>query len=113
MKNNNLLFTQTMNTNQIKIKIAGKEYILKQSFRGLMTFEEMTNKPVEAVETMKDILTLFYCLLKACNKETFTYSLDSFIDELDDSGAGIETFTNFMKGANQGTNEKKKTGRQS
>jgi hypothetical protein len=102
-----------MNNNQIKIKIAGKEYILKQSFRGLMMFEEMTSKPVEALETMKDILTLFFCLLKACNKETFKYDLEDFVDALDDSGASIETFTKFMSGANQGTNEKKKIPRRS
>jgi hypothetical protein len=82
---------------QIKIKIAGCEYTLKQSFRGLMLFEQTQNKTVELAETIEDVLMLFYCMLKSCNKETFAYTFEGFVDALDESGTGVEVFTDFMK----------------
>ncbi len=57
---------------KITIKIENKDLIIKQSFRALMLFEEMTSKTVnEMNESVADILKLFYCILKANNLDTF------------------------------------------
>ena len=82
----------------VKIKIQGKEYQLKQSFRALMMFEEMTSKSAEQVnENVTDLMKLFYCLLKASNKETFAYDFDAFIDAIDEDPQAIEVFTDYLQ----------------
>lgn len=83
--------------NSINIKIGNETYILKQTFRAIMYFEELTKKSVSnADDNLSDLITMFYCLLKAANKDSFKYTLDEFIDALDDNQEQIEVFNNYL-----------------
>jgi hypothetical protein len=84
--------------NEIKIKFNEQEFLIKQTFRSLMLFEEMTSRSAnEMKETTNDLLTLFYCILKACNKETFIYSFDEFIDLLDNNQKSLANFSDYLQ----------------
>lgn len=83
---------------KIIIKIEGVDYIIKQSFRSLMMFEEMTNKTVnEITESVADILKLFYCIIKANNINTFNYSFESFLDLIDEHPEVFQQFTDYLQ----------------
>lgn len=81
----------------ITIKIKEQDYIVKKSFRALMLFEEKSGRGIEQMkETVNDLLLLFWCMLKANNKETFKYSFDEFIDVCDESPESIEVFNTYL-----------------
>lgn len=94
---------------KIKIKIAGTDYKVAQSFRALMLFEEMTDKSVSSMnESVADILKLFYCILKGNNIEAFTYNFDEFINLMDEEPESFQMFTDYLQEqakAQQGTNQ--------
>jgi hypothetical protein len=97
---------------KIKITIDSKEYTIKQSFRALMLFEEMTNKTVNQMnESAADILKLFYCILKGNNKDSFTYTFEQFLDLVDEQPEVFTQFTEYLqeqaKGQIEQTEEKK------
>lgn len=74
-------------------------YYLKKSYRGLMLFEEMTGKNMDEMkESVSDILTLFYCLLKASNREKYVKTFDEFLNDIDESPDSVEVFTTYLKG---------------
>lgn len=82
----------------IKIKIDNKEFTIRQSFRALMLFEEMTAKSVNNIgENVSDLLKLFYCILKANNQNNFEYTFDSFIDVMDEQPEAFQIFTNYLE----------------
>lgn len=101
--------------NEIKISIAGVEYILKNSFASLLLFEEMTGRSVNNFnESVGDLLRLFYCILKAANRKTFLYSFEEFVDILDEEQDKIEIFSNFLNEQKKDivkTNKKKAAGK--
>lgn len=81
----------------IEIRINGIAYKLKQSFRGLMLFEEMTGTSVSVMEeSTGNMIKMLYCLLKANNRELFKWSFDEFIDVLDDNPEILTTFSNYL-----------------
>lgn len=83
--------------NGIKVKINGEEFNVKKSYRGLMMFEELTGKGIsEMKESATDLLTLFYCLLKASNKEKFTKTFDDFIDIIDENPDSVDVFNAYL-----------------
>ena len=96
---------------EIKIKINNQEFIIKQSFRALMLFEQLTGRSSNDIkENISDLITLFYCILKAANKQTFTFQLDEFVDYLDENQDKIEVFNNYLTDIgnnNPKTNKKK------
>jgi hypothetical protein len=97
---------------KITITIAETQLAIKQSFRALMLFEEMTNKSVNQMnETVADILTLFYCILKGNNQKLFNYSFDEFLDVIDEQPEVFTQFTEYLqeqaKGQTATTAEKK------
>jgi len=101
-----------MNT-ELEITINGKKYKVKQSFRALLYFEEMTGKSHERIEeNMTDVMTLFYCILKGANKE-FSFSFYDFVDVIDANPSVFEDFTNYLTGlaksTTKGPETKKKT----
>ena len=66
----------------MKVTINSKEFELKQSIRALMLFEQMTEKKASQIEdNLTDTVTIFYCMLKANNKD-FDYGFETFIDYL-------------------------------
>lgn len=91
---------------EIKIKIGEKEYKIRQSFRALLLFEELSGKDVSDIkDSVTDILKLFYCILKANNKDTFNYTFDEFIDLIDENYESVDVFSKFLTELN---NEPKK-----
>lgn len=83
--------------NKTTITINETNYKVKQSFRALMLFEEMTGKSVALMsEKIADVLKLFYCVLKANNSESFNYSFDEFLDLMDDYPEAITSFTEYL-----------------
>lgn len=83
--------------NEITIKIGGVDYKIKQSFRSLMLFENLTGKPVgEAVDSVNTIMMMFYCIIKANNKN-FEFDFEQFVDLIDDNSESIEVFTEFLQ----------------
>jgi len=83
--------------NQTKIILNDQEYILKQSFRGLMIFEKMTGKNAyQANTSMNDSLTMFYAMLQASNRTTFTMSFDEFLDQLDEFPEALSEYNSYL-----------------
>lgn len=94
------------------IEISGRQYTVKQSFRALMLFEEMTNKSVNQInESVNDLLKLFYCILKGNNLLTFEYTFDNFIDIIDEHPEAFQHFNDYLatqaKGQPEQTAQKK------
>jgi hypothetical protein len=84
--------------NEVKIKLNDTDYIIKQSFRSLLLFEEITKRSANNFEeNISDVITLFYCILKASNQKTFLFSLDQFIDLLDENQNSLNEFTNYLQ----------------
>lgn len=81
----------------ITIRIKDEDYIVKKSYRSLMLFEEKSGRTVDQIkESVNDLLLLFWCVLKANNREKFTYSFDEFIDVLDDNPDTVEVFNTYL-----------------
>lgn len=81
--------------NSFKITIDGKEYLIKQSFRGMMDYEESTGKLVSDIKSTTDIVKFLYSMLKASNKNEWKYSFDEFIDVVDEHPEIFEFFKSF------------------
>jgi len=83
--------------NDLKITINGKDYAVKQSFRALMLFEEMTGKnPLSMNENITDVMMLFYCFLRGANKD-FMFEFDAFVDVVDSDVGIFESFTGYLQ----------------
>ena len=81
----------------ITIKINNVEYTVKKSYRSLLLFEETTGRGVDKIrENVSDLMTLFWCMLKSNNRETFKFSFDEFIDLLDEYPETIEVFNDYL-----------------
>jgi hypothetical protein len=78
---------------EIKVTIRGFKYTLKsQSYRAMFLFEDITGKPIEEVNTLRDRITYIYCILKVSNKD-FDFSLEDFFDILDADDSILISFT--------------------
>lgn len=87
---------------ETKIKIGENEYKIKQSFRALLLFEELSGKDVSDIkDSVSDILKLFYCILKANNKDIFNYTFDEFIDLIDENYESVDLFSKFLNDINE------------
>lgn len=74
----------------IEIAISGGKYKFKHnSIRAMFRYEEMTGKSSSAVETLEDNTTMIYCVLEACNKDSFELSFDEFLDLIEDGNDNI------------------------
>lgn len=79
------------------IKLFGKDWVFKKSMSAFLLYEELTKKPIsELTNSLIDTLTIFYCILKAKNKD-FTYSFDEFVELLDDEMEALEQFNVLME----------------
>ena len=89
---------------KITVKIEGKKYVMKtQSYRALFLWEEITGKTISEMKGMKDMITLFYCLLKVSN-DNFDYDLEGFVDAIEEDEQLINELI-----ASQNTDKKKVT----
>lgn len=81
---------------EIKIKINGKEYKVKQSLRALMLFEQITGRfATEITPSINDTVVLFYSLLKSNNKD-FEISQDELIDIIDEQPEILDNFNDYL-----------------
>ena len=71
-------------------------YSVKQTFRALMLFEEMTDTQYENDGKMNTQFKMLYCILKAANRQIFKYTYDEFIDLLDDNQDSVQEFFNYI-----------------
>ena len=95
----------------IRIKFGEKEFLVKPSFRSLMLFEEITGKNSSEIrENVTDTVTMFYCMVKASNKE-FTLTLEEFIDLVDTYTDTLDVFVEYLKSQAQPQEGKKKVQR--
>jgi hypothetical protein len=93
-------------TKKITVKIDGKKYVMKtHSYRALFLWEEITGKEIANLKGLKDMVTLFYCLLKVSN-EDFSYDLESFIDVIEDDE---QLMTELLASQNMNIDKKKVT----
>lgn len=94
------------------VKLNSKKYKIKLKLRGFMLFEEMANKSVnEITNRLPDMLKLFYCTVKANNRDEFDMTFDEFIDALEDNPQELNIFTELYNSStgesNQDTPKKK------
>lgn len=79
---------------EAKIQIAGKDYLVKKTYRSMLLFEEQTKRPIsEMQKSLGDLLLFFYCIVKSNNTVNFDYN--QFVDILDkenDDNAENEKF---------------------
>lgn len=81
---------------ETKIEIAGKEYLIKRTYRSLILFEDESKKPISDInESVRDILTLFYCIVKSNN--VIDFSFDQFINLIDETPTAIKEFNKYLR----------------
>jgi len=81
----------------ITVRINNEDYLVKKSYRSLLLFEQETGRSVDQIkESVNDLLLLFYCILKANNREKFQYSFDQFVDILDENPDSVEVFNAYL-----------------
>ncbi len=91
----------------ITLKISGVPYTIKKTFRSLLLFEQMTNKSInDSSENLTDIIVLFYCIVKASNKN-FEKTYDEFIDLIDEKPEILSEFSKYLLSLNEPSTEKK------
>jgi uncharacterized radical SAM superfamily Fe-S cluster-containing enzyme len=74
------------------------EYIVRKTNKALIDFERMMGKSVAKIDdTYTDNMTLFYCFLKAANKDTFKFTFDEFLYMLDENEENIKVFNGFTE----------------
>lgn len=87
------------------VKIKDKEIELKQTFRSLIQYEEITNKTFNP-SSLKEILTYCYCVINNSNKE-FKIDYEDFLDYIDDNPNIVNDFSNWLIEINSQSNTKK------
>lgn len=81
-----------MNINNTEIK-------LKNTFRALIIFEEITGKSFTG-NGIKEILIYFYSVILANNSE-FDMTFENFIDYLDDNKEKLNEFIEWLSSINE------------
>lgn len=75
------------------VTIKGKDYPVKMSVRAMIEYETITGKSISAIESLKDITTVFYCAVKAGGTDI---SYEQFMDLIDDDMDAIGSFSDKM-----------------
>lgn len=91
-----------------KMEIKGQNYIVKETIRGYIYFEEMNQKSF-TLESLMDKVSYFYCVLLA-NNEDFPYGFEEFMSCLDDDSTLLPQFFSIImngKEVESKNNEKK------
>lgn len=80
---------------ELTIQLGGKQYKIKKTYRSLLLYEEETGKLIsEMKQSIKDLLILFYCIIKANNTIDFTFT--QFIDMIDNEPQIMDNFNNYL-----------------
>lgn len=88
------------------IKLADVEYIIKLSFRSLMTYEDLSGKPYNQISSLKDTLIYMYSCIISSNDITITW--DAFLDAIDEDQKALEEFLQRLNEDNLKSNEQGK-----
>ena len=101
-----------LNSYLMKVTINNQEIILKNSFRALIAYEQITEKAFNPV-TMTDMIIYFYSVvISSANLET-PISLEDFISYLDENQGLLEEFSKWVIASQNANNvfqkEEKKT----
>lgn len=92
---------------KFNIKIGDKEYLIKLSFRSLMTYERLSGKNYTQMQTLEDTLTYMYSCIISSNQIELTFY--EFIDMIDESPEAMSEFISQVMNSKQegGQTEKK------
>jgi hypothetical protein len=79
------------------LTINNKEYKFKRSMRSIMLYENETGKTItELSNKISDIMIYYYCVLKACNRNTELPTMDEFLDYIDDNEGAFEALSEML-----------------
>jgi len=93
---------------EFKIKISGADFTVKQSYRSLMLFEELTGINLSDMNgSVTHTIKLFYCMVKGCNMNTFNYSFDEFMTILDEEPEMLDSFNAYLISESKPSEKKK------
>ena len=93
------IFNKTLNANNMKVQILGREIELKATFRAYIIFENITGKSFQQLSTLADVLTFFYATILGSAKTT-DISFDDFLDFIDENPNVVTEFSEWMAGSN-------------
>ena len=93
------IFNKTLNANNMKVQILGREIELKATFRAYIIFENITGKSFQQLSTLADVLTFFYATILGSAKTT-DISFDDFLDFIDENPNIVTEFSEWMAGSN-------------
>lgn len=83
----------------MKITINNHEVELKKTFRSYVIYESITDK-IFAPKTMSDIITYFYSVVLASDRN-LELTFDEFIDWLDDNEDALNDFEQWLTKINE------------
>jgi len=75
------------------IKIGDKDYPIKMTIRSMINYEKLTGHSISKIETMEDIITFFYCVVKAGGNDM---SYEDFLNLIDDKPEALTAFSESM-----------------
>ena len=78
----------------MKITINDRDIELKYSFRSIMLYENIQNKPFNPTSTT-DIIVFMFCVILGSDKE-MKLSFDDFLDYMDEHPEVIIEFSNWL-----------------
>ncbi len=82
---------------QATITIGSQQYIVKQSHRALIAFERLTGRNAyETQPSVTDSMSMMWSMLTTCNRETFLFSFDEFLDLIDENPTALEDFNEYL-----------------
>lgn len=76
------------------IKIKGKDVTLRQSFRALILFENITNKSFSPTTTL-DVIIYMFCVILSSDKE-LDLTFDEWLDILDGNPKIMTDFSTWL-----------------
>jgi hypothetical protein len=79
----------------MKITVKDKEIELKQTFRSLIMYENLTEKAFEP-KTFQDILVFLYCIVLTSSKDYSLITFDEFIDFIDEHHQVLADMTKWL-----------------
>lgn len=88
---------------KFNIKIGDKEYLIKLSFRSLMTYERLSGKNYTQISSLEDTLIYFYSCLISSNQIALNW--DDFLDMVDEYPEALEAFLNSLYEPNKESEE--------
>ena len=93
------IFNKTLNANNMKVQILGRDIELKATFRAYIIFENITGKSFQQLSTLADVLTFFYAPILGSAKTT-DISFDDFLDFIDENPNIVTEFSEWIAGSN-------------